>query len=115
MEHRCNCGSAHDTTELGISYNLYAKIDKDRVQCLNEHEEGSGAKVFKTWEERLDRSLVSPRKFLFYKYQVKSEYFFIKHFTESFFLFYFSMLRVILMLSFCLTYRKYFKAIFIIK
>lgn len=59
MEHRCNCGSAHDTTELGVSYNLYEKIDKDRVECLNEHEEGSGAKVFKTWEERLDRSQVS--------------------------------------------------------
>lgn len=67
MEHRCNCGSAHDTTELGVSYNLYAKIDKDRVQCLNELEEGSGAKVFKTWEERLDRSQVSPTNFLFCK------------------------------------------------
>ncbi|EGI64509.1 PREDICTED: PITH domain-containing protein CG6153 [Acromyrmex echinatior] len=55
MEHRCNCGSVHDT-EIGISYNLFEKIDKDRVECLNEHEEGSGAKVFKTWEERLDRS-----------------------------------------------------------
>ncbi|XP_011873277.1 PREDICTED: PITH domain-containing protein CG6153 isoform X1 [Vollenhovia emeryi] len=56
MEHRCNCGSLHDTAELGVSYNLYEKIDKDRVECLNEHEEGCGAGVFKTWEERLDRS-----------------------------------------------------------
>jgi len=70
MEHRCNCGSVHDT-EIGISYNLFEKIDKDRMECLNEHEEGSGAKVFKTWEERLDRSEVSLfEKFLFYKYQI---------------------------------------------
>lgn len=58
MEHQCNCGSAHDTTELGINYNLYEKIDKERVECLNEDEEGSGVKVFKTWEERLDKSEV---------------------------------------------------------
>ncbi|KAL6261538.1 hypothetical protein P5V15_006626 [Pogonomyrmex californicus] len=56
MGHRCNCGNTHDTTELGIGYNLYEKIDKDRIECLNEHEEGSGSKVFKTWEERLNRS-----------------------------------------------------------
>ncbi|KYN04211.1 PREDICTED: PITH domain-containing protein CG6153 [Cyphomyrmex costatus] len=55
MEHRCNCGSVHDT-EIGVNYNLFEKIDKDRVECLNEHEEDSGIKVFKTWEERLDRS-----------------------------------------------------------
>lgn len=58
MEHQCNCGNAHDTTELGVNYNLYEKIDKDRVQCLNEDEEGSGVKVFKTWENRLDKSEV---------------------------------------------------------
>lgn len=53
---RCNCGSTHDATELGVSYTLYEKIDKDRVECLNEIVEGSGAKVFKTWEERLDKT-----------------------------------------------------------
>jgi len=84
MEHRCNCGSAHDTTELGVSYNLFEKIDKDSVECLNEHEEGSGARVFKTWEERLDRSQVSPTKFLFYNYQAYL-IFFTELFTEFFF------------------------------
>ncbi|XP_012220147.1 PITH domain-containing protein CG6153 [Linepithema humile] len=56
MAYHCNCGSTHNTAELGVNYNLYEKIDKDRVECLNESEEGSGIKVFKTWEERLDRS-----------------------------------------------------------
>lgn len=74
----CNCGSAHDTAELGISYNLYEKIDTDKVQCLNEHEEGSGARVFKTWEERLDRSEVNRMKFLFYKYRMYIYIFFTK-------------------------------------
>jgi len=75
MEHHCNCGSTHDTTELGVNYNLYEKIDKDRVQCLNEDEEGSGAKVFKTWENRLDKSEVflikiKIKKISFYKSQI---------------------------------------------
>ncbi|XP_012530384.1 PITH domain-containing protein CG6153 [Monomorium pharaonis] len=57
MEHRCMCEGVHDTTDLGVGYNsLYEKIDKDRVECLNELEEGTGVKVFKTWEERLDKS-----------------------------------------------------------
>ncbi|XP_011170428.1 PITH domain-containing protein 1 [Solenopsis invicta] len=52
----CACGASHDTSELGFNYNLYEKIDKDSVQCLNELVEGTGATVFKPWEERLDRS-----------------------------------------------------------
>lgn len=85
MEHQCNCGGVHDTTELGISYNLYEKIDKDRVQCLNEQEEGSGARIFKTWEERLDRSEVNPMIFLFYKYQIYINIFFTKFFLWNHF------------------------------
>jgi len=27
-----------------------------RVQCLNEEVEGSGRKVFKSWDDRLDRT-----------------------------------------------------------
>ncbi|XP_011690667.1 PREDICTED: PITH domain-containing protein CG6153 [Wasmannia auropunctata] len=56
MEHQCNHCNGHHTAELGASYSLFEKIDKDRVECLNELEEGSGIKVFKTWEDRLDRS-----------------------------------------------------------
>lgn len=42
--------------ELGFQYNLFEKIDKDNLQCLNEGIEGSGKTVFKSWENRLDRS-----------------------------------------------------------
>lgn len=48
----------HDSDELGIQYNLYEKIDKDNLQCLNESVEGSGKTVFKPWEKRMDRSQV---------------------------------------------------------
>lgn len=58
MEHQCKPGCDHSTTEIGIHYNLYQKIDKDRVECLNECQEGSGVTVFKAWEERLDREKV---------------------------------------------------------
>lgn len=55
MEHGCNCGGSHSEIESGICSNLYEKIDLDRVQCLNERLEGTGATVFKTWDKRLDR------------------------------------------------------------
>ncbi|KPI93820.1 PREDICTED: PITH domain-containing protein CG6153 [Papilio xuthus] len=56
----CNHGSHdHDhgnPDEIGLQYNLYQKIDKDNVQCLNESVDGSGKTVFKPWEKRLDTS-----------------------------------------------------------
>lgn len=67
MDRQCGCGSVHDEVESGFRYNLYEKIDKDRVQCLNEYEEGTGVTVFKTWEERLNRSKVHLREFSFCK------------------------------------------------
>lgn len=59
MAHQCSCGDVHDQTEMGIQYNLYGKIDTQNVECLNECEEGSGATVFKPWEDRLDRNKVA--------------------------------------------------------
>jgi len=41
---------------------LYQKIDVEKLQCLNESEEGSGKTVFKPWEDRLDRTKVSIRE-----------------------------------------------------
>lgn len=56
MAHQCCCGGTHDETELGTRYNLYEKIDFEHLECLNEAQEGSGATVFKTWENRLDKN-----------------------------------------------------------
>ncbi|XP_014207020.1 PITH domain-containing protein GA19395-like [Copidosoma floridanum] len=56
MERQCQCGGSHDERELGVQYNLYEKIDLQNVECLNELAEGSGVKVFKSWEERLDHT-----------------------------------------------------------
>ncbi|KAK0179892.1 hypothetical protein PV327_005603 [Microctonus hyperodae] len=55
-QHLCGCGDFHSDGELGIQYNLYQKIDMANVECLNEYQEETGMTVFKSWEERLDRS-----------------------------------------------------------
>ncbi|XP_059049776.1 PITH domain-containing protein GA19395 [Achroia grisella] len=54
-------GHCHDhdhdhsnSEDIGINYNLYEKIDKENLQCLNETVDGSGKTVFKSWERRLD-------------------------------------------------------------
>ncbi|GLV46182.1 uncharacterized protein CBL_02899 [Carabus blaptoides fortunei] len=53
--HGCDGGHDHDDTpEMGIQYSLFEKIDKDNLECLNEVEEGSGKRIFKPWEERLN-------------------------------------------------------------
>ncbi|XP_012563230.1 PITH domain-containing protein 1 isoform X1 [Hydra vulgaris] len=48
-EHFCS-----DEEDLSTVYSLYNKIDKDKLQCLNEAVDGSGKTVFKSWTERLD-------------------------------------------------------------
>ncbi|VEN39042.1 unnamed protein product [Callosobruchus maculatus] len=45
---------SHDEGEQGIQYSLYAKINKEDLECLNETTEGSGKLVFKPWEDRLN-------------------------------------------------------------
>ncbi|CAH2066693.1 unnamed protein product, partial [Iphiclides podalirius] len=56
----CNHGNHdHDHSnaeEIGVQYNLFEKIDKENLQCLNESVDGSGKTVFKPWERRLDFS-----------------------------------------------------------
>ncbi|XP_072936549.1 PITH domain-containing protein GA19395 isoform X1 [Epargyreus clarus] len=52
-----HCDHDHGNAEdIGIQYNLYEKIDKHNLQCLNETIDGSGKTVFKSWENRLDRN-----------------------------------------------------------
>ncbi|OXB77767.1 UNVERIFIED_CONTAM: hypothetical protein H355_000522 [Colinus virginianus] len=51
---RCRCCGA-DGGERGAAWGLHLRIDRGRLQCLNERREGSGARVFRAWEERGDR------------------------------------------------------------
>jgi len=46
--------SINNTSDLGVLYSLYTRIDTDRIECLNEAAEGSGKLVFKPWDERLN-------------------------------------------------------------
>lgn len=60
MPHSHNHGpcshEAHgiDPLEMGLQYSLYQKIDMFNLEVLNETTEGSGKKVFKPYEQRLD-------------------------------------------------------------
>ncbi|XP_028162754.1 PITH domain-containing protein CG6153 isoform X2 [Ostrinia furnacalis] len=45
-----------DSDEMGIQYNLFEKIDKENLECLNESIDGAGKTVFKPWDKRLDRT-----------------------------------------------------------
>lgn len=57
---RCRCCAA-DGGERGAAWGLHLRIDRGRLQCLNERREGSGARVFRAWEERGDREQVRYR------------------------------------------------------
>ncbi len=65
--HCCEHEAQEQPSELGIEYSLYTRIDTENVQCLNEVVEGSGKKVFKPWEKRLDMNDVRIYIFLFQK------------------------------------------------
>jgi len=99
MDHQCSCGDAHDATELGVKYSLHEKIDRNRLECLNENTEGSGVQVFKTWENRLSTSEVNneEKKKICFMYS-KLYHVFVVRSLQSFIIFtsfYFSTSRVI--------------------
>ncbi len=61
--HDGGCGHSHSAedkegAERGTLFSLYLKIDKERVECLNEERDGSGKDVFKPWDKRLEKDLV---------------------------------------------------------
>jgi len=58
--HSCGAGCEHGQAgalgeESGLEYSLYLRVDFERLTCLNETTENSGRKVFKAWENRLDK------------------------------------------------------------
>jgi len=55
----CGHGAAGKAgEEMGLAYSLYQRIDMDKLNCLNETEEDSAKKIFKPWENRLERTSV---------------------------------------------------------
>ncbi|KAL1914760.1 uncharacterized protein VTP21DRAFT_8018 [Calcarisporiella thermophila] len=44
----------HIPDDAGAKDNLYGRIDREHVSCLNEAVPGSGKKVIKPWHERMD-------------------------------------------------------------
>ena len=56
--HSHDCGGGenddhgHGPADRAAEYSLYSKIDTERVQCLNEAEDGSGKTVFKAWDKK---------------------------------------------------------------
>ena len=41
--------------KIKIFVSLYQKIDLSNMECLNESEEGGGKRVFRPWQNRLDK------------------------------------------------------------
>ena len=55
MPGQCDCASlSSDSPDL---FSLYLKIDTENVVCLNEAESNSGKKVFRSWDDRLNREV----------------------------------------------------------
>lgn len=53
--HGC-CECDHEPAERGVEYELYRRIDIEKLQCLNESRDGDGKLVFKPWDQRTDRA-----------------------------------------------------------
>lgn len=53
--HGC-CECDHEPAERGVEYELYIRIDIEKLQCLNESRDGDGKRVFKPWDQRTDRA-----------------------------------------------------------
>ena len=52
---RINLGLILSNTHAIQNFSLYQKIDLTNLECLNESEEGSGKRVFRPWQNRLDK------------------------------------------------------------
>ena len=51
----CSHGKAGASgEEFGVAYSLYAKVDMERLECLNEATDNSCRGVFRPWDKRLE-------------------------------------------------------------
>uniref|UniRef100_A0A0R3RH41 PITH domain-containing protein n=1 Tax=Elaeophora elaphi TaxID=1147741 RepID=A0A0R3RH41_9BILA len=60
MGSNCHCANKavnFERKDEGMRYAINSHIDLEKVIVLNEAVEGSGAKIFKKWEDRLDRTI----------------------------------------------------------
>ena len=58
FNHNCNktcCDHADAGAEDAASWSLFSKIDTQNLQCLNEEVDGSCKKIFRSWDDRLNR------------------------------------------------------------
>ena len=58
FEHNCNHATCdhQPSSEDSLSCSLYSRIDLESVQCLNEEIDGSCKKIFRPWDDRLNKS-----------------------------------------------------------
>ena len=69
FEHNCNkttCDHQSAASDDSAEWNLFYKIDLDSLQCLNEETDGSCKKIFRNWDERLNKEHV--RLFIIYRH-----------------------------------------------
>jgi len=55
----CGCSSEVSVDNLASLYNLYSKINKEALECLNENVENAGKQVFRPWDQRLIKDQVN--------------------------------------------------------
>ena len=60
FDHNCNHAQCdHEpTTDDASEWNLNTRIDLENLQCLNEEIDGSCKKIFRSWDDRLNREYV---------------------------------------------------------
>lgn len=60
FDHNCNHAQCdHEpTTDDASEWNLNTRIDLENLQCLNEEIDGSCKKIFRSWDDRLNREYI---------------------------------------------------------
>ena len=108
MDHKhgegCGCSHETKTENMAVLYNLYSKIEKENLECLNESQEGAGKLVFRPWDERLLKDKVCLERFLHFYAHI-----YIQCVIQLIYQMYFSysLWKVMLMRSYCSTFREY--------
>ncbi len=59
--HNCNktCCDHQSANDNSPEWNLLSKINMENLQCLNEKIDGSCKKIFRPWDDRLNKDYVN--------------------------------------------------------